>query len=312
MQTIFDTSTSIQNEIAKLLVDSSSYESEKPKDTYKVIFENANPKQDFKSVIDDEIDEIDNVEEPRTETNISEYDRNEYAELANTSIDNAKTMSATEIIYRALLNNNEQDLSSKDLSGGNNAEFMINNILKGGNKTSTTVNNANTSEGNQSIINEILDGGINKGINGGFINAFNKYKSLNEAVDDQSSSNSEEEEISLNKVPKNFKTLHNNNISFLSQAKNDTDGSDDSDNVSESESNESTSSEDEFLFPDEDHDKETRNDKAYKQKYLHLIESFKNPKPKSNYNILGGSTTRPKTVTVINAFPYIIKSNTSS
>lgn len=106
-------------------------------------------------------------------------------------------------------------------------------------------------------------------------------------------------------IPSGFTPINKNNISSMSKASKREESSSSSD--AEALSDSSSSSADEFVFPNDPHPIETSSDKRHNAKYIRIINQFKNPMPKDKYHIIGGSAIRPKTVTVINAFPYIIK-----
>lgn len=105
-------------------------------------------------------------------------------------------------------------------------------------------------------------------------------------------------------IPSGFTPVSKNNISSMSKASKREESSSSSDAEALSDS---SSSEDEFIFPNDPHPVVTSTDKQHNAKYIRIINQFKNPMPKDKYHIIGGSSIRPKTVTVINAFPYIIK-----
>lgn len=299
---VFNTSITLQNEIAKLLSNNNEPDSndnlfDETLDNRKNIFNTDNIKNDL--ILEDQQPKP--IKKKHTE--LSTDDKIEFAELANTN--DVTNMTASEIIYRALLNNNESDLAAKSISGGNDAEEMINNITMTGGNVNSKRNSTNVNTNNL-IVDEMYE---NKFTGGGFVNAFNKYKSLHNAINEQSStssSSSDNEDLRFNNIPKGFIESKHERPTFI---KNTTENEEE-DNIYTSHSDMSSSSSyDDFLQPDEEHDVMTKHDKKQNAKYIHLINSFKNQKPKSSYQIIGGAVNRPKTVTVVNAFPYIIKTD---
>lgn len=268
------------------------------------------------------IDIIDEIHEDHEES-VTANTKLESDKLDDYDVDDNpnKVLSATEIIYRAMLNDYEKD-TNVDLKGGNNAENMILNIIKGGNKSSSD-------HPKQDVFDEILESTKEKqfdqqnGISGGnkhtsFINALNKYKSITDAVDDITSSShnsdtsdddvDENEETNLSDTPKGFVPVNAHGTNFMSQKKQDDE--DESSNDESTSNGDESSSTDEFVFPEDGVNFKANKD--VNTKYIRLIKQFKNPAKKDSHTILGGSVDRPKTVTIINAFPYIIKSNPSS
>lgn len=321
---IFSSSISLQNELLKLISNedapvNSKHTEEDPSDIFSEILE-AQPAENA----DDHHVDMDELKSERKS-------------------DDKRVLTAQEIIYRALLNDDEtiyEDYQDQhNLAGGNSASEMINNILTGGNKGVVL----NTSpETKNDVFDEILEGTPQESAFAGgnkpttfaerkhvtFAEKLNQYKSIHDMVDAVSSSSSSEYSDnedgpisfdnhentdaikSLNQnVPSGFVPIDKNNASLMSRiSKDDNDDEEDSNSYDDEEEDlDSSSSEDEFIFPNDAHPVETKVDKRHNAKYIHIINQFKNPVSKNDYHIIGGSTTRPKTVTVINAFPYIIK-----
>lgn len=233
-----------------------------------------------------------------------------------------KVLTATEIIYRAMLN--EQEHEEEALEGGNKAETMINNILTGGNNELPDGNKPESTvkTPKENLFDEIHEVApaeraqmnIFTGGAGGFASALNKYKSTQNAVDDISSDNEEplediEEESSDDgkDLMNQFKAINKNGTNYMAQKLN-IEEEDENDMSKESDSSISSSgSDDDFIDSLEPHHTDTLADKKTNAKYIKLIKQFKSPAPKGS--ILGGAVSRPKTVTLINAFPYILKAN---
>lgn len=293
---IYNSSTSLQNAILKLLNGDQTplHDDDAPVEIINEILENTDDESSSEHVDDIEtVQETPIVDEPRQ----------------------TRALTASEIIYNAMLNDYEKDLN-QDLSGGNKAEDMIKNILTGGNAPSSN------ETPKHDIFEEILDNNQNEtSLNGGnlnkptsFADALTKYKSVKSLADDVSSDSSsssdnedehtsdasdpDEADTNINEPPKEFVPLNSNQTNFMSQKPPEDDDTSDDDS---SNSDASSSSNDEFLNPD-----------GKSSKYVNIIKQIKNPVPKKSSVILGGSVTRPKTVTIINAFPYILKANPTS
>lgn len=375
---LFNSSVSLQNEILKLLsdgglkgndevVDDQGSDRGQPSESIvDEIYEDS--KAEPNASIMDEIyaDKVDTkserASEPLVEPNPSIMDEI-YADSDKSGpnrLTGAKVLTATEIIYQAMLNENETPYA-RDISGGMNAENMIENILKGGDVEGKQnivdeIFENNKPEDNdqpQSIIDEIhgdpdqFAGGARE--ESKFVASLKKYKSTREALNDVSSqsdssdsgsdddsgsdnddvnddvnvprkkptteptpepsteptqpvpehtpeSDSESSSSDINNLPKEFVPL--NKASILRKRSHS-----DSETESEEESQsdiDSDSSADEFIQSE-----------SMSPKYVHLIKQFKSPRSKDSMPILGGSVLRPKTITVVNAFPYILKSSPS-
>ena len=225
-----------------------------------------------------------------------------------------KVLTATEIIYRAMLNDQEFE---DNISGGKRADDMLDdNLLKGGNIEGNAdvldeIHESNTPElmlPSERAQANIFSGGNSQRIAGGdFSAALQRYKSTQDAVEAISTSSSE---YNSDDDPPFTAVAH----AGISLRKNeDTDNSDSLESedanalglTDDSASNYSSDSDDFIPNPNVGKSMKTTN-----AKYIRLIKEFKTQSKPST--ILGGSVNRPKTVTVVNAFPYIIKSNPDS
>ena len=252
-----------------------------------------------------------------------------------------KVLTATEIIYRAILNEHEHE----DMGGGNKAETMINNILTGGDNGSTV---ANPKENLFEEIHEvapseraqmnIFSGGsksntssptsasgsahVNVSQSNAFASALSKYRSTQSAVDAMSSGDGSDdsssdhadldpdpdtEEDDNDELKSQFKAINKNGTNFMAQKLDNEEEDDLEPGNGLSDSSVSSGDDDDFLDSIDPHHDDTSVDRKTNAKYIRLIKQFKSPAPKGS--ILGGAVSRPKTVALINAFPYILKAN---
>lgn len=296
---LYNSSTSLQNAILNILANngSSITKTSEPENVIEEIHEFSDDEDKDKPV------------EPQIPVPKNKDNQPKQSKL-DTSNPN-KVLTATEIIYRSLLNDKEAE---DNLSGGKRADDMLtDNVLKGGNADVSSNNNV---EGNANIIEDIHEvskpevvitnpaekAQANIFSGGNFHTALQQYKSMKEAVDAVSSdSDSEEQTKEEEEEEESAEEL----IDRIDQEEYEEEAK--ASEESSSESNSYNSDSDDFIPSNRPMQHATSSMKKTNAKYIRLIKEFKSPSKPSA--ILGGSISRPKTITVVNAFPYILKAN---
>lgn len=331
--TMYNSSTSLQNAILNILSNTGS---------------TATPYNGENTILDDIYeDTVEPSEEPapnqepkiepkQPSTQAFEPKRatpeNEALIIPGVKINHNKVLTATEIIYRAMLNDQEfEDNSSGIVTGGKRADDMLtDNLLKGGNVIGQSDILEDIHESELPLPSEraqanIFSGGSTPVVAGGntpvvagsksiddFNAALQRYKSTQSVIEAISTSSESEsyEDLQFQAVAHAGVSIHKNEnseeedpseVDVLEKVDKKELGIEEED---ESDSEGSNSSSDDFI-PSYNKSMKTTN-----AKYIRLIKEFKTPAKPST--ILGGNVNRPKTVTVVNAFPYIVKSNPES